>query len=181
MGLLKLFGGSDSLIYGPGDIAPGMSLVDVALTQYGVKEVGGNNRGPRVDEYIEFVGLDPDGAHPWCCAFVVWCCYQMVPALPVAKTASVRKLWEFAAEKGIVVMSPQRGDIGVRVIGPGKNHCFIVYDPYPALVRTIEGNTNAAGSREGDRVARKWRRRAYATAYIRPQLLLPSASSVAIA
>jgi hypothetical protein len=37
----------------------------------GVKEVGGNNRGPEVEAWLARVGLPP--GNPWCMAFA-WCC-----------------------------------------------------------------------------------------------------------
>lgn len=46
----------------------------IAAAEVGVMEVPpGSNRGPRVDEYLESVGLDPsDDSYPWCAAFVYW-------------------------------------------------------------------------------------------------------------
>ena len=39
----------------------------------------------------------------------------------------------------------------------GTGHVFFVASASASGVRTLEGNTNAAGSREGDRVAEKHR------------------------
>lgn len=52
----------------------------------------------------------------------------------------------------VLTDTPQVGDIGVQGV-KGDGHTFIVTQVNsPTSVRTIEGNTNARGSREGDRV-----------------------------
>ena len=50
-------------------------MLDVAASQIGVREEPpGSNRGPRVDEYLCAVGLNPAaGSFAWCVAFVYWC------------------------------------------------------------------------------------------------------------
>lgn len=45
--------------------------LDVALGEVGVKERGGNNRGPDVEKYLGAVGLGR--GNPWCAAFTSWC------------------------------------------------------------------------------------------------------------
>jgi hypothetical protein len=47
----------------------------VALREVGVKEVGGNNRGPRVEQY-QAVDDIPGGGYAWCADFVAWCYRQ---------------------------------------------------------------------------------------------------------
>ncbi|MBM3449786.1 MAG: hypothetical protein FJX78_02155 [Armatimonadetes bacterium] len=42
--------------------------LEIAGSQEGVREVGGPNQGPQVNEYLKSVGLGP-GAR-WCAAFV---------------------------------------------------------------------------------------------------------------
>ena len=53
-------------------------IVRVAQGEVGTLQVGGNNRGPRVEEYLASVGAKP--GDPWCMAFAFWCCLQA--ALP---------------------------------------------------------------------------------------------------
>ena len=55
----------------------GVKAVEVALdeSRKHVVEVGGNNRGARVDDYLRGVGL-AGTASPWCAAFVTFCLHK---------------------------------------------------------------------------------------------------------
>lgn len=137
----------------------------VAYTQLGVHEVGGKNRGPQVDEYIKSVGLDPDGQHAWCAAFVCWCVRKAGKSLK--QSAKVSRLWEL--NQDLAVFEPQPGDIAIHLNDDETGHCGIVDSATETDIMSVEGNTNAAGSREGDRVAFKTRPRIYWQAFIRPR------------
>jgi hypothetical protein len=134
--------------------------LELAHSQIGARETA-RNRGPEVDWYLRTVGLDPErGSYPWCAAFAYWC-YRLasdelrVPC-PIPRTASVHRMWERA--KGKIYM-PRRGAVFCIDKGGGKGHCGIVVelDWSARLLHTIEGNTNLAGSREGDGVYRRMR------------------------
>ena len=63
----------------PEQTAARAPLLSEALAQ-AAGEIGvmeqplGSNRGPRVDQYLSSVGLDPTSGHyAWCAAFVYWC------------------------------------------------------------------------------------------------------------
>lgn len=149
--------------------------VAIALTQVGVREEGGRNRGPQVDEYIRSVGLDPSkgGAkgYAWCCAFVYWCtreAYQRSmwengmsgPAqLPIDRTAWV---WDLLKNKDRIC-PPKAGAVFVMSHStdpkqmPFKAHTGFVVDVDGEFVNTCEGNTDGSGGREGDGVYRKRR------------------------
>lgn len=45
----------------------------IAFSQIGIQEVSGNLSNPKIDEYLEVVGLSPNDSIPWCAAFVNWC------------------------------------------------------------------------------------------------------------
>jgi len=45
-------------------------LIDIAISQVGVKEETGNNDGPEVEAYLDSVGLSK--GNPWCAAFLFW-------------------------------------------------------------------------------------------------------------
>ena len=49
------------------------TALDIARGFVGVRETGGNNRGPEVEAWLARVGLPPGNA--WCMAFA-WCCVQ---------------------------------------------------------------------------------------------------------
>jgi hypothetical protein len=46
-------------------------LVDIAALEVGVREQGGDHRGPRIREYQSATWLEP-APWPWCAAFVDW-------------------------------------------------------------------------------------------------------------
>ena len=142
-------------LYGPGGINPSSRPLDVACTQLGVYEEG-RNRGPQVDVYVAFAGRNPDDECPWCCAFVVWCCWQA--GVEVRKTASCKRFTLLNADRRIA--EPEVGCIGVHLKPDGRGHIVFI-EGLGNRLSTVEGNTNAAGSREGDRVARQVRAQAY--------------------
>lgn len=132
------------------------------------KEVGtkeeGNNGGTRIREYQRATWLAP-GAWPWCAAFVCWCFRQ---AEETAKSGLKRPqtagAWDFerwARDNGAKLINPgkglaKRGDIVVYTF----SHIGIVVQDQVAgetVLHTVEGNTNEAGSREGDGVWKKTR------------------------
>jgi hypothetical protein len=131
-----------------------------AIGEIGVRERGGINRGPEVDDYLRAAGLDPErGQYPWCAAFVVWCFQRAANdlqlATPLARTAGVFRLWE--AHKEHRTQRPEVGALMIQDHGGGRGHCGLVIAVGPRTVVTVEGNTNGEGSRDGDCVAIKLR------------------------
>ena len=47
-------------------------LIQTALAEVGVKEVGSSNRGPRVDQYQRATWLEEKDWGAWCASFVCW-------------------------------------------------------------------------------------------------------------
>lgn len=131
-----------------------------AIGEIGVRERGGLNRGPEVDQYLRCVGLTPEkGSFPWCMAFVCWCIDRAAADLelpfPLIKTAGVFRMWEaFPALRSKV---PTRGSLMMQDHGGGRGHCGFVLDVGPRTLVTVEGNTNRDGERDGDAVAIKMR------------------------
>jgi hypothetical protein len=147
--------------FGPGEPSPADTPVDVAMRMLGVQEQGGPNRGPMIDEFLRFVYLNPDkgppGGFPWCAAFVSWCCYY--GNRPLRKSGSVLRLYD--ANHTLYADEPQVGDICIMLKQSGKGHCGFYLRTTDGEIVTVEGNTNAAGSRDGDGVHIKRRERAY--------------------
>jgi hypothetical protein len=147
-----------------------LEALQVAASQVGVlEEPPGSNRGPQVDEYITTIGLDPAGQHPWCAAFVYFCFNEAakmrnVPN-PAIKTASVLDHWNKAGRRGVprlltmeAVNNPalvKSGMIFVISAGGGKGHTGLVEAVTGGKLKTVEGNTNDGGSREGIGVFRR--------------------------
>ena len=132
------------------------------MKEIGVKEVPpGSNGGPRVEEYLKSVNLGPGNA--WCAAFVFWCFKQASSNLncinPVFKTASCSNHW--LKTKGLkitmeeAIKNPQLvspGDIFIIRRQSGKGHTGIVTGIINGYIQTIEGNSNAFHSAEGEGV-----------------------------
>jgi hypothetical protein len=134
-------------------------LIETAQSQLGVcEEPKGSNKGKQVEAYLKAVGLG--GGNPWCMAFVVWCCKQAGLSAGVPKTGSVMVSWKsckaaYRAPKS----DPKPGDIIIFDHGGGKGHTGIVEAVEGSIIKTIEGNSNDDGSREGYEVCRQSRNR----------------------
>lgn len=140
-----------------------------AVSQEGVKEnrnAAGqaNNTGKSVEMYQRAVGIPPGSA--WCAAFVYWA---------IAEEAALRKIeppmlrsgycpaidaWAKAA--GILRDKPEVGDffLVMRDYPEGRfaSHIGLVTAVHADTFETIEGNTNAGLSNEGDGVYRRTRK-----------------------
>lgn len=145
-------------------------IVRIARAEVGVEEINGSNCGPRVNEYKAATWLPAEKPWPWCAAFVCWVVREAMKAAGVAETATFKRprtagAWDFenwsqAQDRSTWTLKPHRGDIqpgdiviftfshiGIAVSAPDRN----------GMVRTVEGNTDAAGSREGGGVFEKVR------------------------
>lgn len=147
-------------------------LAGIAARYIGVKEVGGNRAGSskKMLEIFEADNLTINGktdGYPWCAAFVSLCVQKLLKSsnlygtiTPPREPSVSRFLNTWAKQNNCLVFSPDsknftamEGDIVVFVF----SHIGIVESNNGVIVRTIEGNTNDAGSREGVTVARKQR------------------------
>ena len=65
-------------------------LFERALTQYGVKEISGQEHEPQVLKYFDEAGHSwvDDDETPWCSAFINWCC--MKEGLPMSEKLNAR-------------------------------------------------------------------------------------------
>jgi hypothetical protein len=118
------------------------------------------NQGEFVDMCLAAVGLRP--GYAWCAAFVYWLCRTAgVPAdlLPQRRSAAAVINWDrWARANQIITTSPRRGDLMFWLNSNGTGHMGIVTSVNGDEFRSIEGNTNESGSREGDGVYRKTRK-----------------------
>lgn len=134
-------------------------LQTVYTAQIGVREKTGKNDGVQVEAYLKTVGL-PKG-YAWCAAFVKWCLLQSgITTKTNGAAASFHSSQRLVFFKNKFLREPQPGDvftlyyphlgrIGHTGFYDGRLNAHIYY--------TVEGNTNGAGSREGDGVYRKYR------------------------
>lgn len=164
-------------------ITPLEKLVQIAEAEIGKKETKGRNLGPDVERYQAATNLDP-GAWPWCAAFVCHCLREWLndPAnrawlalkkstptgwMPKTALAYGFLKWAKARPATTTILpdtaTPEAGDIVVYDF----SHIGIVKRCIGDKFEAIEGNTNSAGSRDGDGVYFKVRPRSLARAFIR--------------
>ncbi|MEJ7558683.1 MAG: CHAP domain-containing protein [Pedobacter sp.] len=128
-------------------------IIKYAREEIGVRETNNANSGIRVEAYLAYVGFEK-GA-PWCAAFVSWVYNKAGYKLP--KSAWSPALFPHSKRS----KEPEPGMIfgiyfpNLKRVG----HCGIVESIRNDWLTTIEGNTNALGSREGDGVYRKLRKK----------------------
>jgi len=127
------------------------TLIAIARSQIGVRELTGNNDGERVEAYLKVTNL-PKG-NPWCAAFVSWVYFSAGCKQP--RTAWSPALFPLVRQ----TRSPLPADVlGIYSLKFKRiAHCGLVERRQNNWIISIEGNTNADGSREGDGVYRKWR------------------------
>jgi hypothetical protein len=149
-----------------------------------VREEGGMNRGAKVEAYQRAGGLGP--GDPWCAAFVAWCVMKAreLDKPPTWCSGSAITTWHKGSKRaGDGSTTPnapdykskvQPGWVWVRAKDPKgaadaarglwvQGHCGVVVAVDAVGFYTVEGNTNAAGSRDGDGVYRKLHRWSDAT------------------
>jgi hypothetical protein len=173
---------------------PRQIIADVAREYLGTRETS-KNRGPHLEQFWAATSY-PDGAtnrEPWCSAFVTFCVREgdkrspdialrnppVFPAVaqwrPWARNPRNGCLTFTAADVRAGKFQPEAGDIFDLL--PSVSHIGIVAQDYDsgADVHTIEGNTNDAGSREGDGIYLKTRKLAGIGIFIR----IPAAAKAA--
>ncbi len=149
--------------------------IQIALSHDGVRERGGNNRGAEVEMFQKTIGLEP--GDPWCAAFVCFCIKEAGKQLGVTPKfqygGSVYKLW--TRNEWLQMATPETASIfcidhGLSKKGTRIGHTGFCVQPlisnadgYPGeqfveKIETMEGNTNAAGSRDGDGCYHKTRK-----------------------
>jgi hypothetical protein len=134
------------------ETSPAARIIALAEKDLNVREQG-KNAGYRVETYLRYVGLGKGQA--WCAAFVSWLHGQAGYAQP-------RSGWSpslFPASQRIATAKPA-AVLGIYVPSLKRiAHVGLVTAIRGDWVDAIEGNTNPAGSREGDGVYRRLRHR----------------------
>lgn len=134
-------------------------FLKVAAATEGACEVGAN-AGPYVERVLKRTGNRK--GDPWCAAQVTdWGVIALGEQWPVKRSASVQQIAEWAQAKGVryAVTMARPGDLFIIWFASLRRfaHIGVVTGVKDGKVETIEGNTNAAGGREGWLVARKTR------------------------
>lgn len=134
--------------------------IDSIYSSYiGVREATGKNDGKQVEAFLRSCGLGK--GYAWCSCFVKFC-------LDKAGIKNTINAWSPTAEnrknviydKGTMWQTPRKGDVFAIYYTSLKRVGHVgFYDGHinKKTFYTVEGNTNQAGSREGDGVYRKIR------------------------
>jgi len=126
------------------------------LSQVGVREASGNNDGTAVEMYLQSTGLGK--GYAWCAAFVNWTYIQN--GIETVNAPAWSPSWftqnvVYKPSEYILDKLPEKGDV-FGIWFTSKNRVahvgFIHRWSTGSFVTTVEGNTNDAGSREGDGV-----------------------------
>ena len=148
-------------------------IAEIAQTQIGVRETSPNG-GKEIAEYQRATWL-PVGQWPWCAAFVDWVIMWAMQGgtwtFPRPRTAAAWDLerWCRSVDNSAKLHKPaptvKRGDIVIYTF----SHVGIAVSDADkdGWVKTVEGNTNGEGSREGDGVYLKRRHRSKIRSIIR--------------
>jgi hypothetical protein len=149
--LLKRAAGVATPVFGHRPRANHLAVLPIALGEVGIRELSGNNDGMRVESYLAAVGLKK--GQPWCAAFVSWVYHQagyLQPRTGWSPALFPPNRMQKVPKPGLLfgIYFPELKRIG---------HCGFVQHMKSDWLDTIEGNTNVAGSREGDGVYRKRR------------------------
>lgn len=128
-----------------------MTLTEVARLGKFIRELTGQNDGAWVEAIQRVTGNKKGDA--WCASYVsvVLALYYGGPTKnPLPMTASCDVLLEAARKKGWLSETPKTGSVGlVMASETDAHHTFIVTDVKALSIRTIEGNTNGEGERDG--------------------------------
>ena len=141
------------------------SIVQTALAEVGTKELGKSNRGPRVDEYQRATWLKPGDWGAWCASFVCWVIREAMKAENIKETSGFKRpqtagafdfeRWSLAQDSTTQTRKPcgkdiERGDLVIWSF----SHISIALGPPDSkgMLKTVDGNSNAKGSRTGGMV-----------------------------
>lgn len=164
-------------------------FIDIAISQIGVREEGGNNNGAQIREYQQATWLKPD-SWAWCAAFVCWCLREWLHNSEDAckafgilngqnldqwrlKDASAFGAIKWGMGKGMYVTDEKEQALAGDLVVFDFSHIGIVIEdqlPGKDYIVTVEGNTNGKGERDsvsGDGVWRKERKTSLVKNYIR--------------
>lgn len=139
----------------------------IAVSYVGQKETpAGSNAGEFVERCLKLVGLGK--GYAWCMAFVYRCFYEAAVQLgvdnPVPRTAGVLNCMRMSPKDKVInkkdatAENVRPGAQFIMDYGRGRGHTGIVVSfNSDGTFTTIEGNTDANGSRTGGMVCKRTR------------------------
>lgn len=140
-----------------------MELAEEARRWIGVREVGGDNRGPEVEEFQRAVDGKAQG-EPWCAAFGMYCVAQVEARHGIIsriyRSESVKEIWDKSPDD-MKSIEPGAGYFACWIHGLGPmGHLEIVQaDITKRDFKTVGGNTGDGSGvvRNGDGVYERLR------------------------
>lgn len=132
------------------------SVEQTYLSQVGIREATGHNDGSDIEKYLQSTGLDK--GYAWCAAFVNW--VYTANGIETVTSPAWSPNWFtqnviYKPSDYILNSFPNKGDV-FGIYFQSKNRVahvgFIHQWTSGNFATTVEGNTNTAGSREGDGV-----------------------------
>lgn len=140
-------------------------LQKIYRSQLGVRELTGNNDGPEVEKYLKSTGLGK--GHSWCAAFVHWCLLQAgISNTITAWSPTAYNPNDLVWVDRELKQPPLAGDV-FTLYSASLNRIhhtgFFDEEVNDDIYQTVEGNTNAGGSANGDGVYE--RKRSYNATY----------------
>ncbi|NOT08948.1 MAG: hypothetical protein HOP28_12185 [Gemmatimonadales bacterium] len=141
------------------------AVINVARSYLWVRETNGANRGEMVDQLVRACGMDPTKRLAWCAAFATTAGVGALGSRwPLPRVMGCMSLFDAAKAKGFLRAQPARGALFLQWKYVERENVWrfahtgiITSDRAPWT--TIEGNSNKAGSRDGDGVfeqTRNW-------------------------
>lgn len=151
--------GGIPVVVSPEPLSKRQRVVLTAIQEIGTREEGGNNRGPRIAQYLATTGLGE--GHPWCAAFTKFLFDQNEIPTPGATAwspswfPSSRTYWN----RGMETSEIRKADtFGLYYQKLGRiGHVGLIEKIENGWLYTIEGNTGDDQGRDGD-VVRRHRR-----------------------
>lgn len=144
------------------------AVLEFARGEVGVHEIGGDNRGKRVEQYQSSAGNSR--GDPWCASYQYFICREVAKKLevenPFLRTGRCQTFLDWGNERGyhVPVDKARAGDYGIILYGnksrvSRSGHIFLITESdHSGYWETNEGNTNGSGSREGDVVKESTRK-----------------------
>ncbi|MFA9212952.1 MAG: hypothetical protein ACEQSR_03795 [Candidatus Methylacidiphilales bacterium] len=132
------------------------SIKEVYDSQLGIREATGNNDGKEIAKYLKTVGLGE--GFPYCAAGVKWCLLEA--GYSQAKAINGMALSCDVKSRHVEIENLESGDVGTLYyarLGRIGHALFFDKKINSSTYRSVEFNTNVAGSRDGDGVYRKYR------------------------
>lgn len=151
----------------------GDKLVELAIKEIGVEEIDGTNCGPRVNQYKDATWLEGNAGFPWCAAFICWLFQESMKGdkytfkRPETAAAFGFETWCLKQDRSVLLKKEGKISKGDIVIFNFSHIGIAIEDEANGVVTTVEGNTDAVGSREGGGVFRKVRNRKLIRSFIK--------------